>query len=161
MKQKQKYFELKGKWVVLLILVLTGIVGGFFIALGPRATAKRPCVLHVGLRYENEQTIDFLRYGKDGPAATLELLRLPEGDIALRMENLRLGRNLVPVDDLRTGRYRVRLTAAGFRTVELPVRIEGRLLRPVETFDPGPGRLVDTNVIGVRFEVADQSKPAR
>ena len=147
---KAKFFELKGQYVVLLILLLTAIVGSLFIYLGPRATEKSPGIVHVGVRYLNEQTIDFLKYGKKGPPATIELVD-PSGKVAYRMEGLQLGRNLMPLENLPSGPYSARVTAAGFAPLEVPVVVEGRMLNPPDGVEFAPGTYADYNMIGVRF----------
>jgi hypothetical protein len=148
-----KPLELRGAYVVAVLLALTAVVGALFIHLGPRATAKASGVIHVGLRYADEATIDFLRYGKNGPAATLRLIG-PGGGILLEAGDLRLGRNLVALDGLPDGPATARLEAPGHAPVELPVRIEGRMLRPVRDAALPRGCLVDDNMIGVRFAAA-------
>jgi hypothetical protein len=55
-----KTLELKGPIVVAMLLILTGIVGSLFIALGPNATERAPGVVHIGVRYANEMSLTFL-----------------------------------------------------------------------------------------------------
>lgn len=154
MADRAKPFELRGVYVVALILALTGVVGALFIYLGPRATARAPGVVHVGLRYADEGTVNFLRYGKHGPAATLRLID-PAAGVLLEATGLRLGRNLVALELLPAGRVTARLEAPGYQPVEVPVRIEGRMLRPAPDAPLPPGCLTDDNLIGVRFRPED------
>ena len=93
---------MRGPFVVVLLLTLTGVVGTLFIALGPQATERSPGVIHVGVRYANEMSIEFNRYGKTGPGATIELIA-SGGGIAYTFENLKIGRNLVPLQDIPKG----------------------------------------------------------
>lgn len=143
--------EASGRHVVAGLLALTAIVGSLFLYLGPRATEKNPGVLHVGVRYANERTTAFLKYGKDGPEAELAFLA-PDGSVARRVDGLRIGRNLVPLEGLDDGRYTARIRADGFRPVEVPVVVDGRRLDPAKDFAPAPGRMADYNMLGVRLE---------
>ena len=63
-----------GKFVVFSLIVLTGIVGALFIYMGPKALQTNPGVFHIGIRYADEFGIEFTRYPKGGPGATLEIL---------------------------------------------------------------------------------------
>ena len=143
--------EMRGRFVVVLLLVLTGVVGMLFIALGPQATERSPGVVHVGVRYANEMTIEFNQYGKTGPGATIELVD-PSGEIAYTFENLKIGRNLLPLRDVPSGPYTARLSALGYKAREVPIIVEGRMLNPPKDAVLEPGTIADFNMIGVRFE---------
>ncbi len=149
--------ELKGKYVVFTLFLLTGIVGALFILLGPRATERSPGVLHLGVRYADEMTIAFTQYPKGGPGAMLELLNAA-GEKVFAFENLKIGRNLVPIQGIPTGDYTARLTAPGYRTRELPVRIEGRMLNEIRGVEYARGTMADYNMIGVQFEPVPEMK---
>ena len=149
-QSKAKTFELKGQYVVILILLLTAIVGSLFMYLGPRATAKTPGIVHLGVRYLNEQTLDFLKYGKKGPPAKIELINA-SGEVVYTMENLQLGRNLMPLEGLEPGPYTARFSAEDFENMEVPVIVEGRMLNPPDGVELAPGTYADYNMIGVRF----------
>ena len=144
---------MKGKYVVLILILLTGSIGALFIALGPEATAKNPGVLHVGLRYSDEMSMAFTQHPKGGPGATLEFLDA-NGKKIYQFENLKTGRNLVPIgpEFLPTGPYTARISAPGYHSRTLPVIIEGRMLNPPKdaTFDPGTH--ADYNMIGARLQ---------
>ena len=146
-------FELKGYYVAIGLLVLTGIVGTLFIVLGPRATTKSPGVLHVGVRYLDENSLGFTRYGKNGPGATIAFIT-GTGESIYRFENLKIGRNLVPIEsgNIPSGPYTARLSAPGYQSLELPVVIEGRMLNPAQGANFKTGTHADYNMIGVRFE---------
>ena len=148
---KKETLDIPGAYIVVCLIVLTGIVGSMFIYLGPQATEKSPGVLHVGIRYSNENTIDFLRYGKKGPGARIEFIA-DDGSVHYSFENLSIGRNLIPIKNLTDGLYTVRLSADGFYTVELPMVAEGRMLNPPRDAEFAPGTYADYNMIGVRFE---------
>jgi hypothetical protein len=141
---------IKGKYVALGLFILTAIVGSLFIYLGPRATKKSPGVVHIGIRYENEQSLAFLNYGKTGPDAKIEFIA-PDGSIAYTFERLKLGRNLMPLQDLDNGPYSARISALDFQTVEVPIIVEGRMLNPPKDARFTPGTYADYNMIGVRF----------
>ena len=149
--EKVKAYSIPGIYVIICLLVLTAIVGSLFIYLGPKATEKSPGVLHVGIRYSNENTIDFARYGKEGPDARIEFINT-KGIIDYSAGNLSIGRNLVPIKNLTDGPYRVRLSAEGFHTIELKMIAQGRMLNPPKNIQFEPGTYADYNMIGVRFD---------
>lgn len=126
------------------------------MALGPRALEKNPGVLHVGVRYQDEMSVAFAQHPKSGPGATIEFVA-PDGNVAYRFENLKIGRNLVPIepDNLTAGHYTARLGAPGYRTVEIPVVIEGRMLNPAPDATLPPQSHAGYNMIGVRFQPAE------
>ena len=140
-----------GIYIVICLVVLTAIVGSLFIYLGPKATGKSPGVLHVGIRYSNENTIDFMRYGKKGPGARIEFIA-EDGSIPYSVDDLSVSRNLVPIKNLTDGPYTVRLSAKGFHSVELTMIAEGRMLNPPPDVQFELGTYADYNMIGVRFE---------
>ena len=140
-----------GGLIVICLIVLTGIVGSLFIYLGPQATEKSPGVLHVGIRYSNEHTVKFAQYGKKGPGARIEFIAA-DGSVHYFVEDLVIGRNLVPIIDLTDGQYTARLSAKGFRSVEIPMIAQGRMLNPPKDPQFDPGTHADYNMIGVRFE---------
>ena len=115
-----KTLELKGGLVVALLLLLTGIVGTLFIVLGPKATEKSPGVIHIGVRYANERSLEFNQYGKTGPGAKVEIVA-PDGKVAYTHEKLQIGRNLMPLKDILDGHYMARLSAPGYKTREIPI----------------------------------------
>ena len=149
--RKASSFELRGSYVVLCILALTGVVGSLFIYLGPRATDRHPGIVHVGVRYMDEATMDFLRYGKHGPEAKIELLA-PDGSVVYVFSGLRIGRNLMPLEDIPSGRYIARVSAEDYLPAEVPVQIEGRMLNPVPDTNFPEGTFVDFNMIGARLK---------
>ncbi len=153
-KEKINGFTIPGIYVIVSLLALTAIVGSLFIYLGPKATEKSPGVLHVGIRFSNENTLGFSRYGKEGPGARIEFINTDE-IIDYSVENLSLGRNLVPIKNLIDGQYAVRLSADGFRTIELKMIAQGRMLNPPENAQLEPGTYADYNMIGVRFEAIE------
>ena len=145
--------ELKGGLVVALLLLLTGIVGTLFIVLGPQATEKSPGIIHIGVRYANERSLEFNRYGKNGPGATIKIIA-PDGKVAYTHENLQIGRNLMPLKDIPNGNYIARLSAPGYVSREVPIIVEGRMINPPRDAKLDDGSIADYNLIGVRFEVS-------
>lgn len=145
---------MKGKYVAIILVVLTGIVGALFIYLGPRATEKNPGVIHVGIRYIDEMTIDFTHYPKGGPGATIELIA-PDGSIAYTFERLTIGRNLMPLQGVPDGPYLARLSAPDYQTVDVPIIVEGRMINPPKGAEFSPGTHADYNMIGVWFEKSE------
>ncbi len=151
-------FEPKGYYVAISLLLLTGIVGTLFLMLGPRATAKHPGILHIGVRYLDENSLAFTRYGTSGPGASIEFIDAA-GKTVYQFEGLQIGRNLVPIEPAKIpgGHYTARLSAPGYQSVELPVVIEGRMLNPVQGTTFKIGTHADYNMIGVRFEPLQDS----
>jgi len=147
-----KTLELKGGLVVTLLLMLTGLVGGLFIVLGPKATERSPGVIHIGVRYANERSFEFNQYGKSGPGATIELVAA-DSKVAYAYSNLRIGRNLMPLKDVADGLYIAKLSAPGYKTREVPIVVQGRMINPPKGVQLEDGTLADYNMIGVRFEV--------
>jgi hypothetical protein len=148
----EKIFEIKGGLVVALLLLLTGIVGTLFIVLGPQATEKSPGVIHIGVRYANERSLEFNQYGKNGPGATIEIVAL-DGTIAYTHQKLQIGRNLMPLKNSANGNYIARLSAPGYKTREVPIIVEGRMINPPKDAKLEDGSIVDYNMIGVRFDL--------
>ena len=148
-----KTLEFKGGLVVALLLLLTGIVGTLFIVLGPQATEKSPGVIHIGVRYANERSLEFNQYGKNGPGATIEIVA-PDGKVAYTHEQLQIGRNLMPLKDIPNGHYIARLSAPGYVSRELPIIVEGRMINPPKDAKLDDGSITDYNLIGVRFELS-------
>lgn len=151
LEKKLRNSHTPGIYIVACLFVLTAIVGSLFIYLGPKATEKSPGVLHVGIRYSNENTIDFLRYGKTGPGARIEFIA-EDGSIPYSVENLSISRNLVPIKNLTDGLYTVRLSAKGFESIEIPMIAEGRMLNPPVDAQFESGVYADYNMIGVRLK---------
>ena len=139
-----------GKYVAFGLIIFTAIVGSLFIYLGPKATEKTPGILHVGIRYANEHTIEFTQYSKTGPGARIEFIA-PDGSIRHAVDHLAMGRNLVPISNLTDGTYTVRLSSDDFLSVEMPMILEGRMLNPPENAIFAEGTHADYNMIGVRF----------
>lgn len=150
-----KTFELKGGLVAALLIILTAIVGTLFIVLGPQATEKSPGVVHVGVRYSNEMSLEFNQHGKNGPGAKIELVAA-DGTIAYTHENLQIGRNLMPLKDIPNGPYSARLSAEGYQTREVPIIVEGRMINPPKDATFESGTHADYNMIGIRFEPVEE-----
>ncbi len=151
-----KTLELKGGLVVALLLILTGIVGALFIVLGPKATEKSPGVVHIGVRYSDEMSLAFNKYGSNGPGATIEIVA-PDGTATYTHANLGIGRNLMPLQDIPNGAYTARLSAPGYYTRELPIIVEGRMINPPKDAEFERGTTADYNMIGVRFEPVENA----
>jgi hypothetical protein len=143
--------EIHGRLVVLILFGLTAVVGTLFMTLGPEATERSPGVLHVGVRYANEMSFEFNQYGKTGPGAMFELIG-PNGATTFTFEGLKIGRNLVPLQNIPSGPYTARLSAPGYRSREVPVIVEGRMLNPPKHANLETGTIADYNMVGVRFE---------
>jgi len=140
-----------GKYVAFGLFIFTAIVGSLFIYLGPKATAKTPGILHVGIRFTNEHMMEFTQYSKTGPGARIEFIAA-DGSIPHSVERLAMGRNLVPISNLSDGLYTVRLSSKDYISVEMPIIAEGRMLNPPKDAQFPNGTYADYNMIGVRFE---------
>ena len=143
-------FESQGKYVAIGLVIFTAIVGSLFIYLGPKATEKTPGILHVGIRYANEHMVEFTQYSKTGPGARIEFIAA-DGSIPHSVERLAMGRNLVPISNLKDGSYTVRLSSEDYLSVELTMIAEGRMLNPPKDAKFAEGTHADYNMIGVRF----------
>ena len=147
-----KTLEFKGSLVVSLLLMLTALVGGLFIVLGPKATERSPGVVHIGVRYANEISFECNQYSKNGPGATIELVTA-DNKVVYIYSNLRTGRNLMPLKDVADGPYIAKLSAPGYQTREVPIIVQGRMINPPKGAQLEDGTLADYNMIGVHFEV--------
>ena len=49
----------KGKIIVFTLFLLTTVMGALFIYFGPKAIETNPGVLHLGIRYSDEFSVDF------------------------------------------------------------------------------------------------------
>lgn len=120
-----------GKFVVFSLIVLTGIVGALFIYMGPKALQTNPGVFHIGIRYADEFGIEFTRYPKGGPGATLEIIS-SEGELIGRFDKLVMGRNLIPIDSTQysAGNYLLRISANDYQVQSIPAQLEHKTFAP-------------------------------
>ena len=120
-----------GKFVVFSLIVLTGIVGALFIYMGPMALKTNPGVFHLGIRYADEFGIEFTRYPKGGPGATLEIIN-SKGELIGRFDKLVMGRNLIPIDSTKykEGTYRLRISANDYQVQIIPAQLEHKTFSP-------------------------------
>ena len=120
-----------GKFVVFSLIVLTGIVGALFIYMGPKALQTNPGVFHLGIRYADEFGIEFTRYPKGGPGATLEIIS-SEGKLIGRFDKLVMGRNLIPIDSTQysAGNYLLRISANDYQVQSIPAQLEHKTFSP-------------------------------
>ena len=121
-----------GKFVVFSLIVLTGIVGALFIYMGPKALQTNPGVFHIGIRYADEFGIEFTRYPKGGPGATLEIIS-SEGELIGRFDKLVMGRNLIPIDSTQysAGNYLLRISANDYKVQSIPAKLEHKTFLPI------------------------------
>tara|TARA_X000000368_G_scaffold323959_1_gene261023 strand:+ start:127 stop:645 length:519 start_codon:yes stop_codon:yes gene_type:complete len=125
---------IRGKYVVLSLFALTFFVGAFFVFLGPKALNTSPGVLHLGIRYSDERSVDFTRHPKGGPNAKLIVSDL-NGKVINVYDYLKLGRNLIPIkQNIYTNHTDVRLllVADGYKAIALDAMIIGRTIKPKE-----------------------------
>ena len=120
-----------GKYIVYSLFCLTGIVGALFIYLGPKTLQTNPGVFHLGIRYADEFGIEFTRYPKGGPGATLEII-CPKGELVGRFDKLVMGRNLIPIDSTQyvAGNYLLRVSATDYQVQSIPAQLEHKTFSP-------------------------------
>ena len=120
-----------GKYIVFSLFVLTGIVGALFIYMGPKALQTNPGVFHLGVRYADEFGVEFTRYPKGGPGATLEIIS-SKGELVGRFDKLVMGRNLIPIDSTQyvAGNYLLRVSATDYQVQSIPAQLEHKTFSP-------------------------------
>ena len=121
-----------GKYIVFSLFALTGIVGALFIYMGPKALQTNPGVFHLGVRYADEFGVEFTRYPKGGPGATLEIIS-SKGELVERFEKLVMGRNLIPIDSTQyvAGNYLLRVSATDYQIQSIPAQLEHKTFSPI------------------------------
>ena len=120
-----------GKYIVFSLFGLTGIVGALFIYMGPKALQTNPGVFHLGVRYADEFGVEFTRYPKGGPGATLEII-CSKGKLVGRFDKLVMGRNLIPIDSTQyvAGNYLLRVSATDYQVQSIPAQLEHKTFSP-------------------------------
>ena len=121
-----------GKFIVFSLIVLTAIVGALFIYIGPKALQTNPGVFHLGIRYADEFGIEFTRYPKGGPGATLEIIS-SKGELIGRFDRLVMGRNLIPIDSKQynSGKYFLKISAKDYHLQIIPALLENKTFSPL------------------------------
>lgn len=147
----------KGKLVVLALVLLTAVVGALFVTLGPKALKTSPGVLHLGIRYADERSMDFTRHPKGGPGARLKILDA-KGKQVLEQRDMQIGRNLIPIDRERLiegADYLLQIDAEGYKGLSIPATLSGRSLNPAPQISPSSQEHRDysfeSNLLGVRL----------
>ena len=143
----------KGKYIVFSLFLLTAIIGASFIYLGPKALQTNPGVLHLGIRYADEFSIDFTRFPKGGPGAVLEIY--DENQVLIdRYENLSMGRNLIPIDPekFKHRLYSFHISAPSYKSVQIEVQNQNRILSAINNHTEKENVLIEPNLLGVRLE---------
>ena len=123
---------IKGKFVVLILIFLTAIVGTLFILIGPNVLDRSPGVFHLGIRYADELTVDFTKHPKGGPGAYLQIFD-SNGKRVLKQGAMQIGRNLIPLDleHLIDGEdFLLQIHANNYRPLYIPATLSGRSLNP-------------------------------
>ena len=120
-----------GKYIVFSLFALTGIVGALFIYMGPKALQTNPGVFHLGVRYADEFGVEFTRYPKGGPGATLEIIS-SKGELVGRFDKLVMGRNLIPIDSTQyiEGNYLLRVSATDYQVQSIPAQLVNKTFLP-------------------------------
>lgn len=143
----------KGKHIVFFLFLLTAAIGAMFIYLGPKAIQSNPGVLHLGIRYSDEFTVDFTRFPKGGPGAVLEIYDL-SGQIVQQHRDLSMGRNLIPIhsEKYKDHLYTIKISAPSYKSVRIQAQNIHRTLIPAEDFVESEQILFEPNLIGVRLK---------
>ena len=71
------------------------------------------------------------------------------------LDNLKIGRNLMPLKGIENGAYTARLSAPGYQTREIPIIVDGRMINPPKDVEFAKGTHAAYNMLGVRFDVAE------
>ena len=143
----------KGKHIVFSLFLLTAIIGASFIYFGPKALQTNPGVLHLGIRYADEFSIDFTRFPKGGPGAVLEIY--DQNRILIdRHENLSMGRNLIPIDPkkFKDTLYSLHISSPSYKSVYIEVQNQNRILSARNNHTEKENVLIEPNLLGVRLE---------
>ena len=142
----------KGKTIVFTLFLLTAVLGALFIYFGPKAIETNPGVLHLGIRYSDEFSVDFTRFPKGGPGAVLEIFDAQEQLIA-RYENLTMGRNLIPIstEKFKNQRYTLKISAPTYESITIKANNNERVLRPINSQQKLDNLIFEPNLIGIRL----------
>lgn len=110
--------------LILLPLTLLGALG--FMILGPIITEKKPGFLYLGVRFNDERSVQFIDKNITNPLTTLAFFpgdadSVPE-EPTLQYDNLRRGKNIVDISSLDDGIYLLRFSCEGYSP--LVVRME-------------------------------------
>lgn len=150
---------MKGSHVVLFILLPPAVLVGIgFILLAPVLTAKKEGHLYIGLRFEDEASVQFIDRNVANPLTRLDLFTglKPPGDTtpAASFEALRKGKNIVETAGLPDGFYQLVFTSPGYRPVVLGAELRnGEFIDSPDAMVPGNVRLMD-QFVGVVMQGA-------
>ena len=142
----------KGKIIVFTLFLLTAVMGALFIYFGPKAIETNPGVLHLGIRYSDEFSVDFSRFPKGGPGAVLEIFDAKE-QLIDRYENLPMGRNLIPISigKFKNQRYTLKISAHSYESIMIKANNEERVFRPAASQEQLDNLIFKPNLIGIRL----------
>lgn len=146
------------KVILFLMLPSALIVGLGFIILAPILTAKKPGHLYIGLRFDDEASIQFIDKNLTDPLTQIDFYAgpgLPGERVPVKTySGLRRGKNIIPTDDLEDGLYHLVLTSPGYEPVALVAElVEGEFRKTPQAIVPMNGKLMD-QFIGIVLEDA-------
>lgn len=143
-----------GTRLILLVLIPLTVLGGLgFMLLGPVVTAKHPGSLHVGIRFNDEMSVQFIDKNVANPLTRLEILPAGEAGAPLRtLENLRRGKNVLELSTLPDGLYRLRFTSPGYAPLEVVMeKTDGEFRDTPKKEVPEGSRVLD-QFVGVELQ---------
>ncbi len=152
--------EISGRKVVLCILLPPALIVGIgFVLLAPILTAKKEGHLYVGLRFEDEASVQFIDRNVANPMTRLDLFAglKPPGETTsvASYEGLRKGKNIVETAALPNGFYQLVFTSPGYRPVVLGAELkDGEFIKSPAAMVPANVRLMD-QFVGIVLEGAD------
>lgn len=151
---------MSGTYIILFILFPAALVVGLgFIWLAPIITEKQPGHLYLGIRFDDESTLQFV--DRDGANPLTRLDFFPQTGSAqadteplLSFDGLRRGKNIVGISDLPDGHYRLQFTSPGYRPLWVPMEKRDGEFRPVGAVRTPEGALVMEQFVGVELSSA-------
>jgi hypothetical protein len=115
--------EMKGSHIILFVFLPTALVVGLgFILLAPILTAKKPGHLYVGLRFDDEASIEFIDKNVANPLTRLEIYPPfpgPDTQPVAEFPGLRRGKNILETRALEPGLYQLVFSSPGYQSVSL------------------------------------------
>ena len=157
--QEKQSLEMSGTKVILFLMLPSALIVGLgFILLAPILTAKKPGHLYIGLRFDDEASIQFIDKNLTDPRTQMDLYAgpgLPGERTPLKTyTGLRRGKNIIPTHDLEDGLYHLVFTSPGYEPVALVAEVvDGEFRKTPLAILPINGKLMD-QFIGVILEDA-------
>lgn len=161
--QQKTTREISGTKVILFYMLPPALIVGLgFVLLAPIITAKKPGHLYVGLRFDDEASVEFIDKNVADPRTQLDLYSGPalpgERTPDQTYPGLRHGKNIISTENLEDGLYYLVFSSPGYRPVILLAEVvEGEFTKTPRAILPPNCRLMD-QFVGVVME--DAALPA-